>query len=155
MNPTDRPPDPFGTPSGKELFIRRAAGTEGTNFVFTGASRRANMLKSRARRLTFEAVESQVPKEPPTKSTNWAWRPRTLRKFKFVDDGTFVSKLNMAVGFDQGFDRGSGPRREKRDQATENVFRRTISRATALGMKVNVQKTVMLTISASQSYIHP
>jgi hypothetical protein len=43
-------------------------------------------------------------------------------------------------------------RRIKHDIATENIFRRTIHRATAQGMKVNIDKTGMLVVHDSMSY---
>jgi hypothetical protein len=45
-----------------------------------------------------------------------------------------------------------GEKRTKRDLATENVFRRTVARATQQGMQVNIGKTAMLTISAANTY---
>jgi hypothetical protein len=69
-----------------------------------------------------------------------------------VDDGTFVSKLNMVNHVDTIITDG-GTIRRKQDIATENVFRRTVSRAEAQGMRVNVQKTGMIAIHDSMSYV--
>jgi hypothetical protein len=63
-----------------------------------GRSNHLNRAKAIAKRLSFDVEESLVPKEPPTKKTNWKCKEKLPRKFKFVDDGTFLSKLKMAVG---------------------------------------------------------
>jgi hypothetical protein len=57
----------------------------------------------------------------------------------------------MAVNFSDSLIDGE-QYRLKHDVATENVFRRTIDRATAQGMKVNINKTAMITVSDSISF---
>jgi hypothetical protein len=71
---------------------------------------------------------------------------------KFVDDGTIVSKVNMVNGVVEVDGEGGVVWREKRDQQTENIFKRTIRRAESKGMKVNVNKTAMLAVSDSIAY---
>ena len=124
---------------------------EGRAFSFVGHSRTLNRAKATARRLSFSAQQANVPREPATKKNTWKWREQIPRKFKFVDDGTFVTKLNVVSGFTEAEDE-EGSYRLKRDVATENVFNRTISRASAQGMKVNLDKTGMLVVHDSMAY---
>ena len=92
-----------------------------------------------------------VPPEPQTKRETWRWRKRKTRKYKFVDDGTFLTNLNVVNGYETSIVEGVEVRK-KRDIQTQNIFRRTVSRAENQGMKVNIQKTAMLTISDSNSF---
>ena len=71
--------------------------------------------------------------------------------FKFVDDGTIFAKVNMYAAVERDYER-EVPTHRKRDIATENVFNRTKTRAEAKGMKINVQKTAMMTVSDSRTF---
>ena len=66
-----------------------------------------------------------------------------------MDDGTFVTKLNVVNDYEE---REDGRVRRKRDLQTQNLFRRTVRRATEQGMKVNTNKTAMVTVSDSLSF---
>ena len=132
----------------KDIRISRAAREEGGQFRFVGSSREKNRAK--ARRLFSVVRENDVPTEPPSKGGTWKWKKKKTRKFKFVDDGSFLTKLNMVNDYE--IPPGKENLRLKRDIQTENLFKRTIGRATAQGMKVNVDKTAMLTVSAANSY---
>jgi hypothetical protein len=79
----------------------------------------------------------------------WKWVARIPRLFKFIDDGTIVTKINM---HNAEVDRGEVEKRRKRDLATEQVFNRTIARAEGKGMKVNLEKTALLLMSSANSY---
>ena len=115
---------------------------EGRDFVFLPVARN----NARAVRLDFSTVgESDVPPEAPTKSTNWKWIPRDPRVFKFVDDGTILSKVNMAHAV--VLTMGEETLKRRRDMNTENIFIRTVRRALEKGMKVNLDKTALLAIS--------
>jgi hypothetical protein len=125
--------DSFGTPTSKDVQVLKALRGEGGTFSFVGHSRTLNRRKAAARRLSFATEDLPVPAERPTKNGSWKWKEKFPRKFKLEEDGG----KNIRI---------------KRDIATENVFRRTIGRATSQGMKVNIQKTAMLVIHDSLSY---
>jgi hypothetical protein len=145
----DRAPN-FGSPSIKDIQILKAMEGEGGRYRFVGQARNAD--RARNRRLEF-GPERPVPYEPPAKGGTWKWVDKFPRKFKFVDDGSFISRLNMQNGVSLSLDQGGKEVRRKRDIALENVFNRTILRATSIGMKVNIQKTQMIAISDALSYV--
>ena len=139
--------DPFGTPSRRDIHIRNNLLFENSRFEFLPAARNTRRL--------FGQVEGEVtvPPEPPTKQTTWAWKKKNPRVMKYVDDGTILSKVNMAHCESERLDQVTGKRvKVKRDLATENIFRRTVCRAESRGMKVNLQKTALLAISDATSY---
>ena len=80
------------SPISKEARISAMISThEGRSFRF-----REGAKNIRRRKLSFQApTPSPVPQEPPTKKVNWKWIARLPRLFKFIADGTIVSKINM------------------------------------------------------------
>jgi hypothetical protein len=122
---------------------------EEVTFTFTGKAR--NMPKRR--RIDFASVELEatLPYEPPTKKTKWQWRDKLPALFKFVDDGSLFSKVNMYNATTRLVD--GVVYHEKRDIFTENIFNRSKSRAEDKGMKINVKKTAMIVISAAISFV--
>ena len=95
-------------------------------------------------------LDTTVPREAPTKKTNWQWKDKPPALFKFVDDGSILSKINMynaEVGHEDGI-----VYHLKRDVMTENIFNRTKRRAEMKGMKINVGKTAMIVISSAISF---
>jgi len=138
----------FGTPSRTDIRIRNNLRRVGESFRFLPEARNVRRL------LNPVEGEVPVPPEPPTGNTNWRWQEKHARVLKYVDDGTILSKVNMAncdmiLGEEE--ERGR-PVRIKRDYITENIFKRTTERAMARGMKVNVQKTAMIAISDANTY---
>jgi hypothetical protein len=134
----------------KDLRIKNRLEDEGRQFSFEEGAR--NMRRIRARRLSFNAMQEVVPPEPPGKAGTWKWKAKEPRKFKFIDDGTFISKVNMTAILDTVQRIKEKEVRYKRDVQTENVLRRTIERAQVQGMKFNVAKTAMLAVSDAISY---
>ena len=115
------------------------------SFVFTDKARNVP-----ERRRLFSELDVTVPNEPPTKATNWRWETKVPALFKFVDDGTILSKVIL---YNAVIKEESGKSiHEKRDILTENVFNRSKRRAESKGMKINVDKTSMLVLSASKSF---
>jgi hypothetical protein len=103
------------------------------------------------KRLVFEEPSHEpIPDEPPTKKMSWQWQAREPRVFKFIDDGTITSKINMHNAEIEPL--VPKPSYVKRDLATEMVFNRTVARAESKGMKLNLSKTNMLIISQANSY---
>ena len=134
------------SPIAREARIEAALEGEGSSFRFNHKARNV-----RARRLSFGAQPQMkvVPYEPPTKSVGWKWLEKLPAFFKFVDDGTLVTKINMAHA---EVIQGQKVVRRKHDIATQNIFQRTTSKAEGKGMKVNIEKTQMLVISGATSY---
>ena len=75
---------------------------------------------------------------------------KRARKFKFVDDGLIVTKINMRSGTE---DRSREKRvLENQDLLTQNMYRRVVGRAGQRGMMVNSKKIKVLCISDAMSY---
>jgi hypothetical protein len=111
---SDRAED-FGTPNKKDINIRNVMNRSGREFVFLPVARNFK------RHLDPIPGETTIPPEPPTKTTNWQWQERDARVLKYVDDGTILSKVNMANWDKESEVEGVRVRR-KRDQKTENIF---------------------------------
>ena len=94
--------------------------------------------------------ELPVPVEENWKKTGLRWKQRPPRKYKYVDDGMIVCKLNMDSGIIEF--RNGKTYKVKQDIQTQNMFRRIAARATARGMVVNSGKTKVLCISDAQTY---
>ena len=94
--------------------------------------------------------ELTIPPEIDKKRTGLRWCPTHPRKFKYVDDGMIVCKLNMDSGTVEL--RNGKTFKIKQDIRSQNMFRRVVERATARGMVVNSGKTKVLCISDAQTY---
>ena len=94
-------------------------------------------------------VDHPVPPEPTDRDRRHAppFAPVPLSVLKYVDDNVILEKLNFdTVGTD-----GYGFRR-KWAIRTQNLFRRIVHQAKAIGMKIHPGKTVALLISELKSY---
>ena len=89
--------------------------------------------------------------EVDRKRTGLRWKPTKPRKFKFVDDGLLLSKMNMDSADIVGQVDGR-PLKSKHDLQSQNIFRRIVSKAESRGMVVNKRKTAILCMSDSQTY---
>ena len=107
--------------------IRERLVNEGESFDLEPRTRNAS--KIRGRRL------KTVPEEPAAKRGTWKWVAKIPRKFKFIDDGTLVSKVNMVATLDEVRVMEGRELRFKRDIQTENIMNRTFARARSQGMK--------------------
>ena len=79
------------------------------------------------------------------------WKARKPRKFKYVDDGLLLSKMNMDSADSTGLVDGM-PLKSKLDIPSQNVFRRVVAKAESKGMVVNRSKTAILCMSDSLTY---
>jgi hypothetical protein len=140
-----------GTPVARNRRIEDIVNNEeGVTFVF---NTRARNLPARRLPFTQGNLDTTIPYEAPTKATKWQWQDKLPALFKFVDDGSIFSKVNMynaVVRSEEG-----RVVHEKQDIMTENVFNRSKTRAEAKGMKINVKKTAMLVISSAISFTPP
>ena len=93
-----------------------------------------------------------VPLELNKKATGFRWKPKKVRKFKYVDDGMIVTKVNMDSGV-VSLAAGSKPVRDKHDLIGQNMFRRVVSKAESRGMLVNNKKTKILCVSDALNYL--
>ena len=91
-----------------------------------------------------------VPLEVDKKRTGLRWKATKPKKYKFVDDGMLVVKMNMETAhLVRG---GNHAIKSKHDLPTQNLFRREVERATRKEMVVNSGKTRLLCISDVQMY---
>ena len=94
-------------------------------------------------------ADAQVPPEP----TGWdqrhvpAFVRKLLRVFKYVDDNVIVEKLNFDTVPTDGYSF-----RTKLAVRTQNLFRRIVHQAEAVGMKIHPGKTVAMYIAELKSY---
>ena len=78
------------------------------------------------------------------------WRPKPIAVKKFVDDNLQIEKLSMR--YVPGTEVGDEVFRFARAGASERTFRHIASNAQAQGLKINTNKTTILTTSAATSY---
>ena len=133
----------FCTPISKERQIDRSV-QEGESIPFSFTKMARNKKR---RRLEFgqEHEDVTLPYEPPTKKTKWKWKDKTPAVFKFVDDGTILSKINMYNAVRQEQD--GCTIHLKRDTQTENIFLRTKARAENTFKTFNITSFVAFTLS--------
>ena len=91
-----------------------------------------------------------IPDELDRKKTGLRWKKMKPKKYKFVDDGMIVSKINMDTAYLTRV--GTRSVKTKHDVQSQNLFRRIVARATSRGMVVNNGKTKLLCISDAQTY---
>ena len=112
-----------------------------------GRPGRKKKRRTLARRIIYSSEgEMEVPLEVDRKKTGLRWRATRPRKYKFVDDGMIVAKINMDSTVTLAGER------DKHDVLTQNMFRRIVEKATSWGMVVNSGKTKLLCVSDSQTY---
>ena len=87
-----------------------------------------------------------VPDEP-NPVTSAVWRPQPNSVHKYIDDSISDTKINFE---NEPLNNGS---KDKHAVDAQNVFRRTIRNAQAVGMKVNTDKTNLLCVSDALSYL--
>ena len=114
-------------------------------FVFFDRARNVKRALSRDPNVTV--LRDQTIPDEPNPTTSAVWKPRPTTKHKYIDDGILDTKLNFETVpvSDDGC-------KHKHAVDTQNVFRRTISNAESIGMRVNTDKTNLLCISDSMSY---
>ena len=98
-----------------------------------------------------EEGEVSIPEEKNLKATGFRWKKKPARKFKYVDDGIIVTKINMQTAGIYRDDLGV-LNKDKHDLQAQNMFRRIVARAESRGMVVNKQKTKILCISDANTY---
>ena len=104
------------------------------------------------RRIVYSSEEEvEISPEKNKKKTGLRWKMKKPKKFKYVDDGMIVTKINMDSGL--VMTRGGKVYKVKKDLLSQNMFRRVVLRATGRGMVVNTKKTKLLCISDAQTYV--
>ena len=93
--------------------------------------------------------DTTLPSEPNPK-TSAIWKDRPSGKHKYVDDGIIDSKLNMET-VDAEEVEGKLVK-DKRAISAQNMFRRVVYNAEAIGMRVNTSKTNQICVSDSLSF---
>ena len=112
------------------------------------ARRRRNL--NRKINYTDEGEVTLVPEKNKNK-TGLRWQHVDPLTLKFVDDSMILSKVNMDSA-EIGPPGGARVVKVKHDIASQNVFRRIVSRAESREMVVNKGKTKILCISDVMSY---
>ena len=142
-----------GRPVWRETPVRRGGPRlrEVDRSINPGRPDRRRKRRNLNRRIIYSSEEElAVPEEVDKKKTGLRWKTKRPRKFKFVDDGMIVSKINMETG--QRVTVAGRSYRYKHDILTQNMFRRVVRKATSRGMVVNSSKTKLLCISDAQTY---
>ena len=111
--------------------------------------RRRNLM----RRINYtDEGEVTLLEEINKKATGLRWKARRAKTLKFVDDGMFLTKINMDSAAVTVGQPGEKPTKDKLDLQSQNLFRRVVRKAESRGMVVNNRKTKILCISDAQSY---
>ena len=123
----------------------------GGRFVFLNTARN---IDRNAHRLELDPDRTllrdlTIPDEY-SPATSAVWRERDSGTHKFVDDGIIDTKLNMDN--EQLIIRDGMRSKNKHAVATQNLFKRIVSNAEAIGMKVNTSKTNQICISDSLTF---
>ena len=120
------------------------------NFVFLNSARNVRRALMSDPDLTL--IRDRTIPDEPNPVTSAIWRPRTSDLHKYIDDQIIDTKLNMETV--EASDPGNGtlPMKDKMAVSTQNMFRRIVHKARAIGMKVNSEKTQQICISDSLSF---
>ena len=150
---TPRRPGPRGRPRHRETPIRsRGPRLSARDWSFLPWRRNRRRRRNLQRKITYsDEGEQTVIEEVNKKKTGLRWKARKPRKFKFVDDGLLLSKMNMDSAEVLGRVNGTVVK-SKLDVQSQNVFRRVVAKAESRGMVVNREKTAILCMSDSQTY---
>ena len=95
-------------------------------------------------------VDLHVPPEPRARDYRHLppFEPIDLQVLKYVDDNVINEKLNFDT-----VPTGGDSTREKHALRSQNLYRRVVFQAESCGMKVHPDKTTMLCISETKSYL--
>lgn len=116
-----------------------------SRFVFLDRARNVRRASSRDPDVTI--LRDQTIPEERYPVTSAIWQSRPTSKHKYIDDGI----LNTELNFENKMIATDG-HKYKHSVDTQNVFRRTIHNAEAIGMKVNTNKTNLLCVSDLLSF---
>ena len=121
------------------------------DWSFMPGRRNRRRRRNLKRRIIYsDEGEQSVVQEINRRATGLRWKDKPSRKFKFVDDGIILTKVNMQSALIDPSTRK--PRRMKHDVRTQNMFRRVVAKAEERGMVVNCAKTRILCISDAITY---
>ena len=137
----------------RESPIRRGPRLSVRDWSFMPGRRNRRRRRNLRKRISYsDEGECTVPLELNKKATGLRWKAKRARKFKYVDDGMIVTKVNMDSGV-VSLAAGSKPVKDKHDLIGQNMFRRVVSKAESRGMRVNNKKTKILCVSDALNYL--
>ena len=116
----------------------------GSAFVFLEGAR--NVRRAIGEDLERTLIRDTTIPEEPNPPTSAVWKDRDAELHKYVDDSVIDARVDMENVEE------SNKTKNKHAVASQNMFKRIVHNAEAIGMKVNTAKTGMLCISDAISF---